>query len=114
MSTYLKNMEGCESKERNKEKFLKRTEDELESDKSKKAESSEKRAEGSRKKSFVMRLLMKKLEDFRRMEHQVFLEGLLGHKDFKMILKLLLLSTAGIKVNAAGLQLLEELLQSEG
>ncbi|GKA08148.1 hypothetical protein Tco_0687479 [Tanacetum coccineum] len=40
-----------------------------------------------------------------------FRGGLLGLKGF---LKLLLLSTAGTKVNAAGLQLLEELLLSEG
>ncbi|GKE41115.1 hypothetical protein Tco_1464520 [Tanacetum coccineum] len=44
-------------------------------------------------------------------------EGLLGLKDFKMILRvttaqlvLLVVNTAGTKVNAAGLQLLEELL----
>ncbi|GKD76812.1 hypothetical protein Tco_1339433, partial [Tanacetum coccineum] len=40
-----------------------------------------------------------------------FRGGLLGLKGF---LKLLLLSTAGTKVNAVGLQLLEELLLSEG
>ncbi|GKD62805.1 hypothetical protein Tco_1300314 [Tanacetum coccineum] len=40
-----------------------------------------------------------------------FRGGLLGLKGF---LKLLVLSTAGIKVNVAGLQLLEELLLSEG
>ncbi|GKC15618.1 hypothetical protein Tco_1012400 [Tanacetum coccineum] len=49
MSTYLKNME-VKSKEGTEESF-KRTDDELEFDKAKKAESSEQKAKGSRKKS---------------------------------------------------------------
>ncbi|GJR42982.1 hypothetical protein Tco_1311085 [Tanacetum coccineum] len=45
-----------------------------------------------------------------------FRGGLLGLKDFKMILRVTTAQycTAGTKVNAAGLQLLEELLLSEG
>ncbi|GKC56645.1 hypothetical protein Tco_1084243, partial [Tanacetum coccineum] len=50
MSTYLKNIEVVKSKE-GIEESSKRTEDEFESDKSKKAKSSEKKTEGSRKKS---------------------------------------------------------------
>ncbi|GJR79545.1 hypothetical protein Tco_0150330 [Tanacetum coccineum] len=55
MSTYLKNMGGykhyqLKSKSKSYEEIQRRTEDELESDKSKKAESSEEKAKGSRKK----------------------------------------------------------------
>ncbi|GJZ94476.1 hypothetical protein Tco_0666679 [Tanacetum coccineum] len=52
MYTYLKNIEVMKSKEGTKESS-KRTKDELEFDKSKKAESSEKKDEGCRKKSIV-------------------------------------------------------------
>ncbi|GKB58692.1 hypothetical protein Tco_0914878 [Tanacetum coccineum] len=44
----------------------------------------------------------------------MFRGGLLGFKDFKMILRVTTASTTGTKVYAAGLQLLEELLLSEG
>ncbi|GJT25170.1 hypothetical protein Tco_0895107 [Tanacetum coccineum] len=86
-SEVMKNKEGIEESS-------KRTEDELESDKSKKAESSEKKVEGSRKK------LIDKHEEAKEDDEA----------EMKKHVELLLLSTAGTKVNAAGLQLLEELL----
>ncbi|GJW97912.1 hypothetical protein Tco_0179720 [Tanacetum coccineum] len=84
--------EVVKSKEGTKESS-KRTEDELESDKSKKAESSEKKAKGSKKKSIDKHeeaeedeAEMKKHMEIQKMNIK-FWGGLLGLKDFKMILR---------------------------
>ncbi|GJV67242.1 hypothetical protein Tco_1482751 [Tanacetum coccineum] len=94
------------------EESSKRIKDELESDKSKKAE---RKAEGSRKKSIDEH---EEADEDDEAEMKKHMEKLVKTKhgntrpedDYEKVF----LSTAGTKVNAAGLQLLEELLLSEG